>query len=123
MRLDASSTRTLCLAAALLGSRSGPHRLTPPHCAAFSVATIAASAAASSAASATPTAVDITFDDDDAFGRARYVGEAIRSVPHGMGEMAWRLGGNYRRFKGRFEHGEMRDGKLWFGANGESTYQ
>jgi len=59
----------------------------------------------------------------DPFRRKRFAGEAIRDIPHGRGEMTWHRGGNYRRFRGMFDRGEMRDGQLWFGAEGESTYK
>jgi hypothetical protein len=67
--------------------------------------------------------VDISFPPDDPQGRLSYKGGAVRGkIPHGDGEMLWRKGGNYRRFVGRFDNGEMADGTLWFGVDGQSTY-
>jgi hypothetical protein len=66
---------------------------------------------------------ELTFPSDDPQGRQAYRGEMTRGrVPHGTGEMVWRPGGNYRRFVGRFDNGEMADGTLWFGIDGQSTY-
>lgn len=65
---------------------------------------------------------EVVYEADDPFGRACYVGQALRGVPHGAGEMTWRPGGNYRHFVGYFTKGEMTVGRLWFGISGESSY-